>query len=247
MGYVMNGLGAWYNPADWFKSAPDDAKTAQVAGNIRYCKQLYQWTRQTRLWFNTKIAQARAVGNSDAVVQGGVALGKLLQIEDELAPYMQEIDEAERKLKGQGWSPPADWGFRWNGWQGDDHNPPSAPPAAKPITKAEAQADGQAAGLSGDNQTPGSAWWVYAIGAALLVASTLAFLAFPPAWPLVVAEILVFGSGLALTVLGSPGGQHFLQNMAPNIGGGIGMGMVIAAGVAVWMLVNGGRSTRGRR
>jgi hypothetical protein len=254
MGYVMNGLGEWWNPLTWGSgSTPaDTSQKATVAGNVRYVLQLYQWTRQSRVWFNTMIAKAREAGKTDAVNQGTDAMAKLGAFEGELAPYMQKIDDAMRELKGQGYSPPADWGYRWQGWQGDARNAPAPPPAATPISQEEAIAD-RLDGLGAASSGGGSSWWMNAVSGVLIglgVAAFALFLATPIGWVALAGGIVLIGLGIGTALMASPGVQDALRNAIPDfgkgVGDGIGLAIPIVAGLVAWFMLSGRNSRRSR-
>jgi hypothetical protein len=212
MGYVasMNGLGAWYNPASWFGDdapAGPDPKALEEGGKVRYAKQLYQYSRQMRTWLYAR--RAERVNDPAGYAKCTEALNKLVALDNSLAPIMQKIADAERKANEQ-YRLPADWGFRWTGWEGTATTAPTPPPAPTPLTAAEAQQEG----------TPSYA--MYALGAILVAAGVFLILTGVGS-PL--GALLFIVAGIGAATIGTPGVQDMFRNAAPEFGKNLGKEM----------------------
>lgn len=240
MSYIsaQPSLGAWWDPFSWGGGTATDPRALKIAGDIRYCKQLEMWTRQTRAWFNQKLQLARDANNTAAKQAIATALADLIKVENQLAPSLQQIATAERQAMAAGNQPPAQWPLLWwDGWEGTAAKPPAAPPAARPLTADEVK--------NGLGAASSPSYFLYALGAVVIAVGIV--IALPLSISAIVLGIITMGIGSVLAMSGSAGGQEALKDTFNNISQPLGLMLPIIIGGAALLLLNGrgrGRSNK---
>lgn len=237
MGYVQ-GLGVWYDPTTWGGSGTTvtDPKAQKAAGDVRYCKQLYVWTRQTRSWLYARLAAAVDANDQAASTIYTDRLNKLSDVAIQLEPAMQKIDDAHRQ-DNPSWRRPTDFGdfYHYPGWQGDANNPPALPPESTSLSAEQ---------IALDNSGEGSLLYkvgvvVLAIGAIALLTAT-APLAFA-------AGAVIAGLGALMIVtdraIDTPAGQDAIRDVGKGINNAVQTSSIvvplIVGGIALFLLSSG--------
>lgn len=244
----IHGLGTWYDPFTWGSSdsadnsaaAADPNQVAAMAGDVRYACQLYQWTRQSRNWlYNKRAVFQEAYSNdntlsaaADGIVKCTEALNNLVALENQLEPEMQKIDTAARQ-NDPSWRRPADFGFRWDGWEGDQHNMPAQPPASTPVPEGSD-------GLSGSGWLHGVAVAAVILGAVLIFTGVGALLG-----ALLIAGAII--AELTYATAQTPAGQEAISKIGSGISNAITSVGILSPAlilIGIWLFTSG---TKGKR